>query len=72
MKLRKLPRIRLPALRLKPSAPLLFTARFAALMFLFALLSRAARSTAMPTVTIGMPGGGEIEQTATCSGTIMP
>lgn len=53
-------------------SPLLVTARFAALLLLFALLSRAARSTAMPTVTIGMPGGGEIEQTATCFGTIMP
>lgn len=72
MKLRKLPRVPLPVLRQKTAASLLVTARFAALLLLFALLSRAARSAAMPTVTIGMPGGGEIEQTATCSGTIMP
>ena len=72
MKLRKLPRVHLPVLSRETSAPLLVTARFAALLLLFALLSRAARSAAMPTVTIGMPGGGEIEQTATCSGTIMP
>ena len=72
MKLRKLPRVHLPVLSRETSAALLVTARFAALLLLFALLSRAARSAAMPTVTIGMPGGGEIEQTATCSGTIMP
>lgn len=72
MKLRKLPKMPLPVLRPKTSAPLLVTARFAALLLLFALLSRAVRSAAMPTVTIGMPGGGEIEQTATCSGVIMP
>lgn len=67
-----LPKMHLPALRQKTAAPLLVTARFAALLLLFALLSRAARSATMPTVTIGMPGGGEIEKTATCSGTIMP
>ncbi len=72
MKLRKLPRVHLPVLSRETSAPLLVTARFAALLLLFTLLSRAARSAAMPTVTIGMPGGGEIEQTATCSGTIIP
>lgn len=66
------PRMRLPAPGQEAVSPLLVTARFAALLLLFALLSRAAHSAAMPTVTIGMPGGGEIEQTATCSGTIMP
>lgn len=72
MKLRKLPKMPLPVLRQKTAAPLLVTARFAALLLLFALLSRAARSAGMPTVSIGMPAGGEIEQTATCSGVIMP
>lgn len=72
MKRGDLPKMHLPVLRQGTALPLLVTARFAALLLLFALLSRAVRSVAMPTVTIGMPGGGEIEQTATCSGEIMP
>lgn len=72
MKRWNLPEIRLPVFGQEKVSPLLITARFAVLLLLFALLSRAARSAAMPTVTIGLPGGGEIEQTGTCSGTIVP
>lgn len=54
------------------SSTLHFVVRFSALMLLCALLCRAVQSASMPTVIVGSPTSGEIEQLKTLSGSISP